>query len=270
MTTMTREVLTEDLCREVPFELRADDDGDGNTLVGYGAVFGQWTRIDSWEGIFDEEISRGFFKKSLRERTPVLQFDHGRHAMVGSIPIGSFETLREDEQGLFVEAPLHDNWLVQPVRDAIKSKAIPGMSFRFSVVKDEWRTAAGKLVKPDDVSRLLWASDRDVPDSILKRTLREGKLFELGPVVFPAYGGTSVDVRSREIITLLSDPQARAELARALVGTPSEPSDAEGASGEGRAAAPVEEPPEGTPGKPVPSPEARKRDLIMKGVLSHG
>ena len=269
MTTL-HEVATEDLCRSVPFEMRDDGDGDGNTLVGYGAVFGQWTRIDSWEGVFDEEIARGFFKKSLQERTPVLQFDHGRHPMVGSIPLGSFDTLREDEQGLFVEAPLHDNWLVQPVRDAIKSKAIPGMSFRFSVVKDEWRTAAGKIVKGDDVSRLLWASDRDDPDSILKRTLREGKLYEVGPVVFPAYAGTSVGVRSRELITLLSDPQVRTEAVRFLAGTPSEPSEAEGASGEGRAAAPVEEPPVGTPGKPVPSPEARMRDLILKGVLSHG
>ena len=267
MTTL-REVATDDLCRSVPFELRADDAGDGNTLVGYGAVFGQSTRIDSWEGVFDEEIARGFFKKSLRERTPVLQFDHGRHPMVGSIPIGSFDTLREDDEGLFIEAPLHDNWLVQPVRDAIKSKAIPGMSFRFSVVKDEWRTQDGKLVKPDDVSRLLWASDRDVPESILKRTLREGKLYEVGPVVFPAYTGTSVGVRSRELASLLKDPQVRAELAAALVGTPSEPSEAEGASGEGRAAAPVEEPPEGTPGKPVLSPAARERDLRLKGVIS--
>jgi len=262
--------MTDDmLCRSVPFELRAsDDDGDGLTLDGYGAVFGEPTRIDSWEGIFDEEIKRGAFKKSLAERTPVLQFDHGRHPMVGSIPLGSFDTLREDEQGLHVVASLHDNWLVQPVRDAIKSKAIPGMSFRFSVVKDEWRTAAGKLVKPDDVQRLLWSSDRNDPSSILKRTLREVKLYEVGPVVFPAYAGTSVGVRSQELVSLLSDPQVRAELARALVGTPSEPSEAEGASGEGRAAPNDEEPPPALLVKPVPSPAARARALLLESEMS--
>lgn len=264
--------MTDDmLCRSVPFEIRADAEaGDGLTLDGYGAVFGTPTRIDSWEGCFDEEISRGAFKKSLSERTPVLQFDHGRHPMVGSIPLGSFESLREDEQGLHVLARLHDNWLVQPVRDAIRSAAIPGMSFRFSVVKDEWRDATGALVKGDDVQRRLWASDASDPATILKRTLKEVRLYEVGPVVFPAYADTSVGVRSREILSALTDPQVRAELARALVGTPSEPSDAEGASGEGRAATSVEEPPEALPGKPVPSPEARKRDLILKGVLSHG
>ena len=262
--------MTDDmLCRSVPFEQRAGaDDGDGLTLDGYGAVFGSPTRIDSWEGVFDEEIARGAFKKSLQERTPVLQFDHGRHPMVGSIPLGSFDTLREDENGLHVVARLHDNWLVQPVRDAIKSEAIPGMSFRFSVVKDEWRDTAGKLVKGDDVQRLLWSSNSSDPASILTRTLREVKLYEVGPVVFPAYADTSVGVRSREILDALTDPQVRAELARALVGTPAEPSDAEGASGEGRAAAPVEEPPEGTPGKQVPSPAARARALLLESEMS--
>ena len=267
--------MTDDamLFRSVPFELaRAgeESESDGLTLEGYAAVFDSPTRINSWEGIFDEQIARGAFKKSLKERTPVLQFDHGRHPMVGSIPLGSFENLREDEQGLFVTARLHDNWLVQPVRDAIKSEAVDGMSFRFQVVKDEWRDSTGKLVKPDDVQRLLWSSDPGDETSILKRTLREVRLHELGPVVFPAYADTSVSVRSREIVTLLTDPQVRAELARALVGTPSEPSEPAGGSGEGRAATPTGEPPTALPGKPVPSPEARNRDLIMNGVLSHG
>jgi HK97 family phage prohead protease len=257
------------LCRSVPFEMRADaDSGDGLTLDGYGAVFSSPTRIDSYEGVFDEEIARGAFRKSLKERTPVLQFDHGRHPMVGSIPLGSFDSLREDEQGLHVVARLHDNWLVQPVRDAIKSEAIPGMSFRFSVVKDEWRTAAGKLVKPTDVDQMLWSSNRDDPETVLKRTLKEVRLYEVGPVVFPAYADTSVGVRSRELVSLLTDPQARAELARALVGTPTESGGAEGAPGDERAATPVEEPTdEVTPGKPVPSPAARARALKLSGVI---
>lgn len=259
--------MTDDmLFRSVPFEQRDANEGDGLTLDGYGAVFGEPTRIDSWEGVFDEEIARGAFKKSLSERTPVLQFDHGRHPMVGSIPLGSFEDLREDDKGLYVRAALHDNWLVHPVRDAIKSNAIPGMSFRFQVVKDEWRDTAGKVVKPDDVTRLLWASDRNNPDTILKRTLKEVRLFEVGPVVFPAYEGTSVGVRSQELVTLLSDPQVRAEAARLLVGTPSEPSEAEGASGEGRAAPSDEEPPPALP-SPVPSSAARARALKLSGVL---
>jgi HK97 family phage prohead protease len=255
--------FVDDLCREVSFELRdTGSEGDGNTLDGYGAVFNSPTRISSWEGIFDEEIARGAFKKSLSERTPVLQFDHGRHPMVGSIPLGYFETLAEDARGLHVVAPLHDNWLVQPVRDAIKS-------FRFSVVKEEWRTAKGTLLTDEnEIGRLLWAATEDAPETILKRTLKEVRLYEVGPVVFPAYTDTSVGVRSRELASLLSDPQVRAELARALVGTPVEPSEAEGASGEGRAAATDEEPQEHS--RHLPTPVARARALALKGVLPDG
>ena len=252
------------LSRSVPFELRADEDSDGNTLFGHAAVFNSPTRIDSWEGVFDEDIAPGAFKKSLAERTPVLQFDHGKHPMVGSIPIGHFRSLAEGAAGLEVDAPLHDNWLVQPVRDAIKSKAIPGMSFRFSVVKDEWHTADGKPLGRDQIESALARSNRDDPDSVPRRTLREVKLYELGPVVFPAYADTSVGVRSRELVELLSDPQVRAEVARALVGTPSEPSEAEGASGEGRAATTADEPTVVTPGTPVPSPAARDRALRLE------
>jgi HK97 family phage prohead protease len=253
------------LFRSVPFEMRAGGDtSDGLTLDGYAAVFDSPTRIDSWEGVFNETIARGAFKKSLSERTPVLQFDHGRHPMVGSIPLGSFEKLREDDQGLEVSARLHDNWLVAPVRDAIRSKAIPGMSFRFEVVKDEWRTADGKPVRGDDLPRLLYASNSADPSTVLSRTLREVKLFELGPVVFPAYSDTSVSVRSRELVSLLNDPQVRDEALRLLVGTPSESSETEGVSDEGRAATPTDEPPAVALPVAVPSPAARARALLLE------
>jgi hypothetical protein len=59
----------------------------------------------------------------------------------------------------------------------------------------------------------------------------------------------------------------RAEAAAFLAGTPSEPSEAEGASGEGRAAASDEEPQEHS--RHIPSKEARDRDLRLKtdGVI---
>jgi HK97 family phage prohead protease len=251
------------LCRSVAFEMRATDNPDGLTLEGYAAVFDSPTRIDSWEGCFDETIARGAFKKSLSERMPVLQFDHGRHPMVGSIPLGSFDVVREDKEGLYVRASLHDNWLVQPVRDAIRSQSVSGMSFRFEVVKDEWRDFQGTVIKPQDVARHLYSSDPNDPKSILSRTLREVKVPELGPVVFPAYTDTSVSVRSREIAALLTDPQMRTALAVALVGTPSESGEVEGASDEGRAATPTAEPAQPL-AVAVPSPAARERALMLE------
>src|SRR2546423_10168164 len=130
-------------------EFRASNDslqGDGRTLEGYGAVFNEPTVIDSWEGSFTEELAAGAFKKTLKTRSPVLQFDHGHDPRTGTVPIGSIDQLNEDDHGLFVRARLFDNDVVAPVRDAIAAKAITGMSFRFEVTKDEWRDGAGKLV----------------------------------------------------------------------------------------------------------------------------
>lgn len=189
------------LVRSAPFALeRADDDTDGLTLRGHGAVFNEWTIIDSWEGRFRERIAPGAFKKTLQENGARvrLQFDHGQHPLIGSLPIGAIRKLKEDRQGLYVEARLADNWLVQPVREAIENGSIDGMSFRFSVVAERWDK-----------------EDSDLPE----RTITEVRLAELGPVVFPAYEGTDVGVRSLELARslLAADDTTRREIATALL-----------------------------------------------------
>jgi HK97 family phage prohead protease len=192
--------VARELERSAPFQLvRAegdDEEADGRTLTGYAATFGQETEINSWEGTFTETIRKGAFKKTIREQTPVMQFDHGRHPLIGSIPIGQIADLREDDQGLFVQGRITDNWLMQPIRDAIAEETVNGMSFRFEVVREEWRDVNGKLVKPEEVYELLWMPGDRGP---LRRELIELKCRELGPVVFPAYTGTSVSVRARDV-----------------------------------------------------------------------
>lgn len=199
---MSAPTMSRSFERSVPFEItRADstDGGDGLTFEGYAAVFNKATRIDSWEGMFDEQIAAGAFRKTIRERTPVLQFDHGRHAIVGSIPIGSIRELREDERGLFVQARLASNWLIQPVREAIANGSIDGMSFRFEVVKEEWFDKFGvRLTDPNEIFRLMYDPQDRGP---IQRTLREVKCPELGPVVFPAYAETTASVRSMAVAT---------------------------------------------------------------------
>lgn len=190
---------TDDVTRTADFEVvRADQDGDGLTLEGYAAVFNQPTRIDSFEGEFDEVIAVGAFSKTISDKGPSgirLQFDHGHHPLIGSIPIGAIRQLREDDRGLFVSARLTDNWLIQPVRDAIDDGAIDGMSFRFRVVREEW----------------------DETQEPPLRTLKETELFELGPVVWQAYDTTTVGVRARQIADALTDEQTRVDVARALL-----------------------------------------------------
>jgi len=192
------------LTRQVDFLVARDDAGsDGLTLEGYAAVFNTPTRIDSWEGRFDEVIAPGAFKRTIDRKGPKgirLQFNHGQDTMFGELPIGAIEELREDSRGLYVRARLHDNWFVQPIRDAIASGAVQGMSFRFIVHGEQW--------------------DRD--GDVDLRTIREIELFEVGPVVWPAYPETAVGVRSEQpndptqLLRALLDahPDVRSELLR--------------------------------------------------------
>jgi HK97 family phage prohead protease len=161
--------------RAFDFELRSAG-GDGRTLEGYAAVFGSPARIHDLKGPFEETIRAGAFTRSLSERTPVLQFEHGRDPRVGAVPIGAIDDLGEDKRGLFVRAKLFDNPVVEPVRQAIAGKAIKGMSFRFDVPEggDAW-------------------GRNDSGDT---REIRDANVHELGPVVFPAYDATTVGVRS--------------------------------------------------------------------------
>jgi HK97 family phage prohead protease len=215
-------VAREGLVRQVPFTLLERDSsdgetGDGLTLEGHAAVFNSPTLIDSWEGRFVEQIAPGAFKKTFRERTPVMQFDHGHHPLIGSIPIGRYQDVHEDDIGAYCRGRLLDNWLVQPVREAIAERAVKGMSFRFTVVRDEWRDKDGKLLKNDeDILQLLYSPAEDEP----VRTHKELKVPEMGPVVFPAYEETEVGVRSgRTVIDLgelRDNPEARKTLARTL------------------------------------------------------
>lgn len=194
MSTTTAPARPTEEFRSVAFEVRTAGGGDGLTFEGYAAVFNSSTRIRSmWEGEFDEVILPGAFKRALADRTPVLMFEHGQHPLLGTMPLGVITRAEEDANGLFISARLSDNWLVQPVRDAVADGGIDGMSFRFGVddAGETWTKRSG------DVQLRQIHDFRSVP--------------ELGPVVFPAYAPTTATVRSQldRIPDLTGRPDAR-------------------------------------------------------------
>ena len=272
----------QEMRRTTPFALANPDDDDGLTLDGYAAVFNRKTIIDSWEGRFWEQVAPGAMKKSFRENPPRVQFDHGRHPLIGSIPIGApvagfpreeVDAALAPEGGAHIVARLHDNWLIQPVRDAIASESVNGMSFRFGVVTEVWHDASGKQIRDEqvlhDLLRRSWLED--VPDEeLLVRTLKEIRVPELGPVVWPAYAETSVGVRSRTIdLANLGDPETKNFLARALLLADAAKSDAEAPAGTPEAARHADtstDRPQATESSAGehPSAEARRRRDRMK------
>ena len=160
-------------------EFRAsDEEGVIGTLTGYAAVFNTDTVIDSWEGRFIERIAPGAFAKTLQERGDRIKvlFNHGFDPSIGDKPLGKPRVQREDRNGLYVEVPLDDTSYNRDLVASLRSGALDGQSFRFSVTREEWE-------EPED--------------ALPVRTLSEVKLYEYGPVTFPAYEATTAGVRAR-------------------------------------------------------------------------
>lgn len=165
-------------------EFRAAEDGDGLTVTGYIARFAEPTVIEDWMGNYTEEIKRGAFTRTLAERGAAkikMQFNHGSDPAFGALPVGVWTDLREDRKGLFGEGRIHDTWHTVPIRAAIESGALDGMSFKFKVIADQWRKADPKT------------------NALDHRTLTEVALYEAGVVVHQAYEGTTVALRSQAL-----------------------------------------------------------------------
>lgn len=227
----------DDLERIAPLTLvRGVDEeaGDGNTLDGYASVFGVETIIRSWEGRFKEQFLSGSMKKSFRDMPPIVQFDHGSHPLIGSLPIARLEPgyPREEshpelapEGGAHLVARMHQDPLFGPVREVISTGTVNGMSIRFAAMREKWYWPDGKPVRNEaEVEAELYRTWReDVPDEeLLRRDLIEARVPEMGPVVWPAYKQTSIGVRALDLLAFRHHPT---DLIAA--------SDAEGVDGDG-------------------------------------
>jgi HK97 family phage prohead protease len=231
------------------FDLDARPSGDGRTLEGYVAVFGQVARISDRNGDFDEEIHRGAFDRSLKRGFPVMQFEHGRDPRVGALPIGVYDVFEPDTKGYFVRGRLLDDPVVDPIRQAISAGAIRGMSWR--------------MVVPDTGQK--WSRRSRFERGVDKRDVVDADVPEAGPVVFPAYSATTVAVRSllgglsdEELASLASELRAHLGLATDLTAEPHARSAADGDHG----ARPGGQPPT------QPHLLARDRALRLRGVLT--
>ena len=185
-TETARSTPREQLVRAIQpgYELRAENDGDMPTLFGHFAVFNRWTEINSWfEGNFMERFAPGAFTKTIAERRDKIRalFQHGKDPQIGDKPLGPIRELREEEEGPYYEVPLLDTAYNRELIPGLEA-GLYGASFRFEVLRVDEDLAPER-------------SEHN-PEALPERTVKEARLFEFGPVTFPAYADATAGVRS--------------------------------------------------------------------------
>ena len=162
-------------------ELRAADDDDKEPKIGgYAAVFYRaddaGTEYRLWEDAV-ERIMPGAFDRAIREDNVVALFNHDSSSVLGRSNAGAGTlTLSVDDVGLRYEITPSDSTLYRELSSMIKRGDIAGSSFQFQIEAENW-------VRNKDGSEI--------------REIRGVKLYDVGPVTFPAYAATTTQARSR-------------------------------------------------------------------------
>lgn len=162
-------------------ELRSVENDTGEMILeGYAVVFDQETLIGGNEYGWFETIDRHALDNADMKDVP-LKYNHGD----GSIPIlartrnKSLE-LNVDEHGLKIRATLLDTQDSKDIYKRIQAGLLDKMSFAFTCTKSEWTEGR----------------DGQAPK---RRITNIDKLFDVSIVDVPAYEGTEINARSREM-----------------------------------------------------------------------
>lgn len=163
-------------------------DGEKPTLTGYGAVFYKdgdpATQYQLWSDTF-ERIMPGAFDRALREDDVRSLFNHDSNIILGRNRAGTLK-LSVDEKGLKYDVTPPDTQLCRDqVLTPIDRGDVSGSSFMFVPL------------------RTVWVEEVRDGKTIYLRQVEEVQLWEVGPVVFPAYEGTTTGLRASGELTEL-------------------------------------------------------------------
>lgn len=154
-----------------------DNDPKGHRLSGLAAVFyregDDGTEYLLWDGIV-ERIRPGAFDRALRENQDVVGlYNHDPSQVLGRTGAGTMR-LERRQDGLGYVIDLAGTERAEDLVAHIKRGDVAGSSFGFSVRKVTWEKDEERKVE------IRWLEDVD--------------LYDVGPVTFPAYEGTSTAV----------------------------------------------------------------------------
>lgn len=159
--------------RQSRFKTRADEETGKKYISGYFAVFGDL--YEMWPGA-TEEVDPHAFDEALDDDIRCLA-DHDSRIVLGRNIAGTL-TLKIDDKGLWGEVEINPNDTeAMNVYARVQRGDVNQCSFAFDVIEQEEQ----------------WSGDT------VHWILKKVKLYEVSVVTFPAYEGTEVDARRKEV-----------------------------------------------------------------------
>lgn len=195
-------------------EFRNAEDGSESlgVMFGYFSTFNDLYEINSmWEGHFLEEVATGAFQDTFATDRAAMRslYNHGMDAHIGNNPVGAMppRVLEERARGPYYELDLlntdyNRDRIVPLLRGDLMNGGTAGSqlgaSFTFEVIEDSWNTSPKR--------------SGSNPDGLPVRTITKARVFEFGPVTFPANPAATAGMRSLSddfLSRLLGDTAAR-------------------------------------------------------------
>lgn len=170
------------ITRAYNFEIRAEsDDKHGDHITGRPIVYNSRTDL----GWFDEIIEAGALDKAnLKDVRFLVNHDTSMIPLARSRNNNENSTMQMsvDKEGMAIRVNLdtENNSDARNLYSAIKRGDITGMSFMFTIDKEEW-------------SEL----ESEHPTRTIKSI---GQVFEVSAVTFPAYEATEISARDKEAL----------------------------------------------------------------------
>lgn len=158
----------------IPVELRAAGETESRTIEGSAAVFNSITDM----GWFKEQISPQAFDDILADESHdvVALVNHNENNIVARRSAGTLKIWKTDKSLMYsFDAP--NTTAGNDLLENIKLGNIRGSSFQF------------------EVSESSWIFDDTNPNNDLRTIVKVSRLWDVGPVTFPAYADTDVAKR---------------------------------------------------------------------------
>lgn len=150
-------------------------------LRGYGAVFYQRGKPETefrLGDLFVERIAPGAFDRAIREDDVRCLYNHDPAMLLGRSTAGTLR-LSTDAVGLRYEVDLPDTNAGRDVAESAQRGDLSGASIIFRA------------------TAIMWKEEED--EELPIREITEVRLFDCGPVPFPAYEGTSAEIAKRSL-----------------------------------------------------------------------